>query len=134
MEAIVAELLAALGAEEVLGVPGLVQGCHAFLDGTRRKRKLAKNLLKFQIDAPNYIQDGTVAVGASRTEQVVIVGLAVRIAVALEKVPRAQLLVAVIAREVLGMPSLAQGCDHLTHDGLVASVTAALLHRVDSLT
>lgn len=31
MEAIVAELLAALGAEEVLGVPGLFERCHAFL-------------------------------------------------------------------------------------------------------
>lgn len=31
MEALLSELLAALGAEEVLGVPGLLQSCHAFL-------------------------------------------------------------------------------------------------------
>lgn len=31
VEAVVAELFAALGAEKVLGVPRLVQRCHAFL-------------------------------------------------------------------------------------------------------
>lgn len=31
MEALLSELLAALGAEEVLGMPGLLQGCYAFL-------------------------------------------------------------------------------------------------------
>lgn len=36
MEAIVTELLTALGAEEVLGVPGLIQGRNAFLD--KRKK------------------------------------------------------------------------------------------------
>lgn len=35
MEAVVAELLTALRTEEVLGVPGLVQGCHTFLDNER---------------------------------------------------------------------------------------------------
>ena len=33
MEAFLAELVAALGTEEVLGVPGLVQSSHAFLKG-----------------------------------------------------------------------------------------------------
>lgn len=32
VEALLAELLAALGAEEVLGMPGLLQGGHAFLE------------------------------------------------------------------------------------------------------
>lgn len=31
VEALLAELLAALRAEEVLGVPGLLQSCHTFL-------------------------------------------------------------------------------------------------------
>lgn len=63
-----------------------------------------------------------------------IVSLAVRRSVALEEVPRAQLLIAVIASEVFRVPCLAQSRDHLTDDRLVACVTAALLHRVDSLT
>lgn len=37
MEAVVAELLAALGAEEVLGVPGLFECGDAFLSGRRKK-------------------------------------------------------------------------------------------------
>lgn len=81
-----------------------------------------------------YIQNRTVAVGASRTEQVVVVRLAVWIAVALEEVPRAELLVAVVARKVLRMPCLAQGCDHLTNYWLIARVAASFLHRVNSLT
>lgn len=63
-----------------------------------------------------------------------IVSFAVRIAVALEEVSRAQLLIAVIAREVLRMPCLAQGCDHLTDNRLIARITASFLHRIDSLT
>jgi len=65
MEAVVAELLAALGAEEVLGVPGLIQGCHAF------------------------IQDWTVAVSTSWTEEIMVISFAVRTAVTFEEVTRA---------------------------------------------
>lgn len=83
VEAVVAERVPALGAEEVLRVPGRVQRRHAF------------------------VEDGAVAVGAARGEQVVVVDLAVRAAVALEEVLGAQLLVAVGAREVLGVPGLA---------------------------
>lgn len=109
MESLLAELLAALGAEEVLRVPGLVQRRYAL------------------------VQNGAVAVGAARAEQIVVVRLAVREAVALEEIAGAQLLAAVVAREVLRMPCLAQGCDHLAHNGLLAGIAAALLHGIDSL-
>ena len=62
-----------------------------------------------------------------------VVRLAVRIAVPLEEVPRAQLLRAVIAREVLRMPSLAKGRNDLADDRLIARVAASLLGRVNSL-
>ena len=65
VEALFAELLAALSAEEVLGVPGLLQGGHAF------------------------IENGPVAVSATGREQIVIVRLAVRMALPLEEVSRA---------------------------------------------
>jgi len=39
VEALLAELLAALGAEEVLGVPGFLQGGHTFL-----KEKISSHL------------------------------------------------------------------------------------------
>ena len=39
VEALLAELLAALGAEEVLRVPGLVQRRHAFLRAEKRQEK-----------------------------------------------------------------------------------------------
>lgn len=61
------------------------------------------------------VEDGSVAVGAARREQVVVVGLAVRAAVALEEVPGAELLRAVRAREVLRVPRAAQRRDHLQH-------------------
>lgn len=60
-----------------------------------------------------YIEDGSVAVGAARREQVVVVGLAVGPTLALEEVPGAELLVAVGAGEVLRVPCLPQGGDHL---------------------
>lgn len=109
MEALLAELLAALGAEEVLRVPGLVQRRDAL------------------------VQDGAVAVGAARAEEVVVVRLAVREAVALKEVAGAQLLAAVVARKVLRMPGLAQGGDHLADDRLLAGIAAALLYGIDSL-
>lgn len=109
VEPILAELLAALGAEEVLRVPGLLQGRYAF------------------------IQNWSIAVGTTWTEQIVIVRLAVRVAIALEEVPGAQLLVAVVAREVLRMPSLAQRRYDLPYDGLIACIAAPLLGGIHSL-
>lgn len=109
VEAILAELLATLGTEEVLSVPGLLQSCYAF------------------------IQDRSIAVSASRRKEVVIIRLAVWPAVLLEEVPRAQLLGAMSASEVLRMPSAAQRCDHLSDDGFLASVAASLLGSLYSL-
>lgn len=80
-----------------------------------------------------YVQNRSVAVRAPRTEQIVVVRLAVRMAVALEEVARAQLLRAVVAREVLRMPGLAQRRDHLADDRLVAGIAAALLRRGHTL-
>lgn len=62
-----------------------------------------------------------------------IVRFAVRPAIALEKVARAQLLRTVGAREMFRMPRLAQGRDHLAHDGLVARGATAFLRRVHAL-
>jgi len=109
MESLLAELLAALGAEEVLRVPGLVQRRDAL------------------------VQDGAIAVGAPRAKQIVVVRFAIGEAVALEEIAGSQLLAAVVARKVLRMPGLAQGGDHLAHNGLLAGIAAALLHGIDSL-
>lgn len=56
-----------------------------------------------------------------------VVGLAVREAVALEEVAGAELLAAVVAREMLRVPGAAQGGDHLADDRLVAGAAAPLL-------
>lgn len=60
-----------------------------------------------------YVENRPVAVSAAGREQVVIVRLAVGMTLPLEEVTRAQLLVAVSAREVFRMPRLAQGSYHL---------------------
>jgi len=110
METVLSELLAALGAEEVVHVPSFLQGCNAF------------------------IQNRSVAVSASGAEQIVIVGLAVRLALPLEEVPGAQFLGAMGAGEMLRMPRLAQGGDDLAYDGFFAGAAASLLAGVYSLT
>ena len=51
--------------------------------------------------------------GAAGREEVLVVGLAVRVAVALKEVTGAQLVRAVNAREVLRVPDLTQSRDHL---------------------
>jgi len=89
----------------------------------------------------------------------VIIRLAIGMALSLEEVSRAQLLIAMGAREVFWMPRLAQGGYHLcsnnvvrlreifersrinsqesasylAHNGLLAGVAASLLSRVDTL-
>lgn len=109
METILTELLATLSTEEVLRMPGLFQSCYAF------------------------VENWSIAVGASWREQVVVVRLAVGPAVALEEVPGAQLLVAVSAGEVLRVPRATQRGDDLSDDGLIAGVAASLLGGLYSL-
>jgi hypothetical protein len=60
-----------------------------------------------------YVKNRAVAVGAARREEIVIIRLAIRGAVALEKVASAQFLVAVFAGKVLRVPCLAQSGDDL---------------------
>lgn len=62
-----------------------------------------------------------------------VVRLAVGMAVPLEEVARSELLIAVVAREMLWMPSFAQRRDHLAHDWLFAGAAAAFVGRVHSL-
>lgn len=54
-------------------------------------------------------------------------------AVAFEKVARAQLFLAVVARKVLWMPGLAERCDNLADNWLITGTAAALLQRIYSL-
>lgn len=109
VEPVFTELLPALSTEEVFRVPRLLQRRHAF------------------------IEDGAVAVSASRREQIMVVRLAVWSAIALEEVPRAQLLVAVGAGEVFRVPRATQRCYDLPNDRLLAGVAASLLGRLYSL-
>lgn len=64
-----------------------------------------------------YVEDGPVAVSAARREDVVVVCLAVGLIVPLKEVLGAQFLVAVGAREVLGVPCAPQGRHHLQEGG-----------------
>lgn len=80
METIISKHLPAVGAEEVLGVPGLVHG------------------------GEDSLADGASAVGAAWGEGLVVVLLAVRLPPALKEGPSAQLLPAAGTGEVLGVP------------------------------
>lgn len=64
----------------------------------------------------SYVQNGAVAVSATWREKIVVVGLAVRLALPLEEIPRAQLLITVGAREVFRMPCFSQSGDHLKEE------------------
>lgn len=90
-------------------------------------------MLFFVCFLQNYIQDWTIAVRATRAEQIVVISFAVRISVTLEEVSSSQFLITVIASEMLRMPCLAQSCDDLADYWLVASAAAALLFRVYTL-
>ena len=68
---------------------------------------------RMKLRPETYVQNGSVAVSAARREQIVIVGLAVRLSVAFEKVDRSQLLAAVHAHKVFRMPRPAQSRDDL---------------------
>jgi hypothetical protein len=117
VEAALAELLAALRAEEVLRVPRLLQRRHAFLSKfNMQKTTIFLSVWKIGF-ARSYVENGPVAVGAARRKQIVVVGLAVGRAVALKEVARAQLGVALLASEVLRVPGLAQRRDHLNFRG-----------------
>lgn len=71
----------------------------------------------------SYVEDGSVAISAARREEMVVVGLAVRLSIALEEVLGAQFLAAVGADEVLRMPSAPQRRHHL-HGGKEFTTTA----------
>lgn len=119
------KLLPTLGAEEVLCVPCLLKGCHTFL---KNKINLlifvipllstTNNFGEFQILATN-IENWSVAVRASRWEQIVVIRFAIGPAVTLEEVPRAQFLVAMSAGEMLRMPRAAQSSDDLNQNSLL---------------
>lgn len=81
-----------------------------------------------------HIQDGSIAVTAAWTEEVVIISLTIWISIALKEIPRAELLVAVIACKMLRMELLAERCDDLTYDRLLAARATSFLLCVDSLT
>ena len=89
MKSILSKLLSAVGAEEVFGMPGLVEGRNAF------------------------VQDGSLAVGATWREKMVVVLLAVRPPVSLKEVLCAKFLVTVTAGEVFRVPGVTQCSDHL---------------------
>ena len=71
-----------------------------------------------------YVENRSVAVRAARREQVMIVRLAVRLAVALEKVLGAELVAAVEADKVLRVPRPAEGRHHLSIDKNLAVNTS----------
>lgn len=98
----------ALGTEEVLRVPSLVQSRH------------------------NFIQYGPITVVASGREEAVVVFLAVRLPLALKEVLGAYLLLTVGAHKVLRVPRSAHGSHHLSNYRLLAGATDALSHRLDS--
>lgn len=128
VEAFFAKLFPALGAEEVLHVPRLLQSSHTFL------QHFSKVIERGCYERCNtYIQDWTVTVSTSGTEQVMVVRFAVRFSIPFKEVTRSQLLGTVGTREVLRMPRLSQGGDDLSHDWLLAGVAASFLARVDSL-
>lgn len=80
-----------------------------------------------------YVQNWAVAIRASRTEQVVIIGFAVGFSIAFEEIAGSQLLGAMRTGEMFRMPRLPQSGDHLTDDRLLAGAAAALLASVNTL-
>ncbi len=109
MEAPLTERLTALGAEEVLRVPGLIQGGHTF------------------------IQDGAVAVGTPWREKILIIGLAERLAFPLKETLCTQFHLAVGTDEVLWVPRLAKSSHNLPYNLLLACATKPFGHRTDPL-
>lgn len=81
-----------------------------------------------------HVENSTVAVSTSGTEQIMVVWLAVWMTITFEEVSGAQFLVAVVASEVLRMPGLAQSSDDLANNWLVAGVATSFLRCSYSLT
>lgn len=128
MEAILSKLLTALSAEEVLGVPGLVQSSDAFL---KIESLVSNSSLKIH---KTHIQNSAIAVVTTRTEQAVVISFAVWESIAFEEVPGSELLATMIASEMLWMPGFTQSGNDLTDNWLLASIAASLLNSVYSLT
>lgn len=109
-----------LSTEEVLGMPRPIQRRHHFLNtqahmgvtvaGSSRQDAAGE---RRRGAAGTHVQNGSVAVAAAWREQVVVVLLAVRLAVALKEVSGADLLLAVSAHKVFGVPRPAHGRHHL---------------------
>lgn len=97
LKSVLAELTTALRAEKMIRMPRLVQCSDAF------------------------IKDWPVAVSAARREEVVVIGLTIRLTIAFKKVLSAQFMATVSANKVLRVPCPSQCCYHLPDDGLVAS-------------
>lgn len=109
MESFFAKLLTTLGTEKVFGVPSFIQSSHTFLKIKK------KNIVKLYPKILNphfhwrdgfepYIQNGTVTVGTTWAEQVMVIRFAVWMTVTFKEVACAQLLAAVAASEMFRMP------------------------------
>jgi len=109
VEPVVPKLLATGGAAEALGVEGLAES------------------------RDTLVQDWLLAVATPWTEETVIVLLAIRLAVPLKEVLGAQFHVAMGATEVLRVPRVTEGGDHLPDDWFVASKADAFLFCFYSL-
>lgn len=108
-----------LSTEEVLRMPRPIQRRHHFLNTQTHMVTVAGSSPQ---DAAGertrrvtgtHVQNGSVAVVAAWREQVVVVLLAVRLAVALKEVSGADLLLTVSAHKVFGVPRAAHGGHHL---------------------
>lgn len=108
MEAVVAEFAPALRAHKMIGVPRLVQRRYATLN-------MAHFISLHFIDriVCVYVFNRSVAVGAPRREQVMVVVFAVRLPRSLEEVPMAQLFAALRTHVVLWVPHLTERDHHL---------------------
>jgi hypothetical protein len=133
MEPFLAKLVPALSAEKVLCVPRLLQSCHTFLE-KKYKKRLSHRLQEQPPPYATYIQNRTITVGTTWTEQIMIIWFTIRKTVPFKKVTCTQLLVAMVTRKVLWMPGLAQSGDHLSNNWFVASVTTPLLGGIHPLT
>lgn len=118
-----------LSTEEVLRMPRPIQRRHHFLK-TQTQTHMVVTVAGSSLQgaagdrtrrvAGTHVQNGSVAVVAAWREQVVVVLLAVRLAVALKEVSGADLLLTVSAHKVFGVPRPAHGGHHLhTQDKMV---------------
>lgn len=104
MESILAELLATLSTEEMLHMPSFLQRGNTFLKIDTCLTFSPEIYVCDIYRSVAHIQNRSIAVSTPRREQIVIIGLTIRTTVALEEVPRSELLGAVSAGEMLRMP------------------------------